>query len=134
MSGCTDENSTDSKNIESSEKATLSKVDALFARASALAAHDLADPDSAKFRGLFQTKAGWPTAQDRAVCGEINAKNLYGAYSGFTKFIYTETNFPSTTDADQISTDPFKFNSQIKLPKTPVDFHYWPNLIAEVCH
>ena len=102
MSGCTDQNSADIGSVDSSKKVTLSKKDALLARASALAAHDLADPDSAKFRGLFQTKIGWPTAQDRAVCGEINAKNLYGAYTGFTKFIYTETDFQITSGAREV--------------------------------
>lgn len=35
----------------------------------------LKDPDSAKFRNIYE------------VCGEVNAKNSYGAYTGFKKFV-----------------------------------------------
>lgn len=37
------------------------------------------DPDSAKFRNMWR-KNQW------AWCGEVNAKNLYGAYVGYRKF------------------------------------------------
>lgn len=37
------------------------------------------DPESAQFRNIFMYK-------DR-LCGEINAKNSFGAYTGFTRFI-----------------------------------------------
>lgn len=38
----------------------------------------LKDGDSAKFRNQYK------------MCGEVNAKNSFGAYTGFTKFIVTE--------------------------------------------
>lgn len=44
-----------------------------------LVAHDLKDPSSAQFREIHKT--------DQAVCGEVNAKNSYGAYVGFKHFI-----------------------------------------------
>lgn len=43
-----------------------------------LAADQLRDPSSAKFRKVF--------VHQRSVCGEINGKNGFGAYSGFTRF------------------------------------------------
>ncbi|GAB2463711.1 hypothetical protein GCM10027082_14090 [Comamonas humi] len=40
------------------------------------------DPDSVKFRGLFfSNRKGMPT-----LCGEVNAKNSYGAYVGYRGF------------------------------------------------
>lgn len=42
----------------------------------------LHDPDSAQFRNLR-------AIQDDIVCGEVNGKNLFGAYAGYQKFIYS---------------------------------------------
>jgi hypothetical protein len=42
----------------------------------------LKDPDSAKFRTEFVGKDG-------AVCGFVNAKNSYGGYGGFERYIVT---------------------------------------------
>lgn len=53
-----------------------------------MAAHDLKDPESAKFRDTF-----FVTADDRgdsrdpskdSWCVEVNGKNSYGAYTGYT--------------------------------------------------
>lgn len=41
------------------------------------------DPDSAKFRDLYLANKGLPT-----LCGEVNAKNSYGAYVGYRGFFY----------------------------------------------
>lgn len=44
------------------------------------------DPDSAQYRGLFIAQEGsyyW-------LCGEVNAKNSYGAYVGFRRFYASE--------------------------------------------
>ena len=41
----------------------------------------LFDADSAKFRSLYVSPAG-------VVCGEVNAKNRFGAYVGFRMFEY----------------------------------------------
>ncbi len=40
----------------------------------------LKDPDSAKFKNVKVSSASG------YVCGEVNAKNSYGGYTGFTKF------------------------------------------------
>lgn len=41
------------------------------------------DPDSVKFRDLYLANKGLPT-----LCGEVNAKNSYGAYTGYKGFFY----------------------------------------------
>lgn len=54
----------------------------------------LKDPDSAKFRNVaIKRYEGL-----RIVCGEVNAKNSYGAYTGFKKFAAgpTESSIEST--------------------------------------
>ncbi|HDS0926287.1 TPA: hypothetical protein QDZ23_000902 [Pseudomonas putida] len=47
------------------------------------ASYDLLDPQSAQFRNLYAVSSG--NGHDY-VCGEINAKNSYGAYTGFKRF------------------------------------------------
>jgi hypothetical protein len=42
------------------------------------------DPSSTQFRNVVIGPTG-------AVCGEVNAKNGYGAYAGFTAFIYSDS-------------------------------------------
>ena len=42
----------------------------------------LKDPDSAKFRNTRLV----PHLQGAVVCGEVNAKNSYGGYAGFSRF------------------------------------------------
>jgi hypothetical protein len=42
----------------------------------------LKDPDSAKFRNVFISNLTY----EPTVCGEINAKNSYGAYGGYEIF------------------------------------------------
>lgn len=46
----------------------------------AAAASRLKDPSSAQFRGDYITSIG-------SVCGEINGKNGFGAYSGFERYM-----------------------------------------------
>nr|WP_295111768.1 hypothetical protein [uncultured Caulobacter sp.] len=58
---------------------TLCGCDGKIGDAKKLVAHDLKDPSSAQFRDV--------KASSQAVCGEVNAKNSYGAYTGFRHFI-----------------------------------------------
>lgn len=44
-------------------------------------ANKFKDPDSVKYRSLFVSISSFPT-----LCGEVNAKNSYGAYVGFRRF------------------------------------------------
>jgi len=57
---------------------------ALKWKAEAYIANLLNDPDSAKFRNIRVLHGG-------TVCGEVNGKNGYGAYAGFTKFVWSAT-------------------------------------------
>ena len=43
----------------------------------------LKDPDSARFRNVRVT----PYGSNHVVCGEVNGKNAYGGYVGFTPFV-----------------------------------------------
>jgi hypothetical protein len=60
----------------------------VVAEAKTLAAQGLRDPQSAQFRNVV-TKS---IAENRLlmVCGEVNAKNAYGGYVGFQRFVYVE--------------------------------------------
>jgi hypothetical protein len=52
-------------------------------------ANQLKDPYSAKFRGSFIV-GGYPIhSAPPTVCGEVNAKNSFGAYIGYKRF-YTD--------------------------------------------
>ncbi len=50
---------------------------------------ELNDPDSANFRNVraitVRTREG---SVVRSICGEVNAKNGFGGYSGFAPFVY----------------------------------------------
>jgi len=69
--------------------------------------HDLKDPMSAQFRGI---RPGKP-AKGNAVswCGEVNAKNSYGAYVGFKKFWFASNpggvNTAGVLDPSQLFND-----------------------------
>ena len=57
-------------------------------RLHALVAESLRDAQSARFRGEYLSLA--EDGQDpsvRSLCGEVNAKNAYGGYVGFMRFI-----------------------------------------------
>ena len=65
----------------------------------------LKDGDSAKFRNLRQfpqfirLKNGLRfNASHRIVCGELNSKNSYGGYVGFSRFIVDVTTSDNTSD------------------------------------
>src|SRR3546814_698861 len=68
----------------------------LIARARIAVAAELKDPDSAKFRNLL----AYP--DKNLVCGEINGKNSFGAYSGFIDFYY-DNGFAMIADHDSRS-------------------------------
>lgn len=56
-----------------------SKIDVLKERVTEL----LKDPESAQFKSLSLTPGG-------VLCGEVNARNSFGGYVGFKKFVATE--------------------------------------------
>lgn len=59
---------------------------AIVKQAKMLAAKDLRDPDSARFRNLGVYR--WTTGKGGiAVCGDINGKNSFGGYVGYRGFV-----------------------------------------------
>jgi len=53
-------------------------------KAQAVVANKLKDPDSAKFRNVV-IKQNYTRA--KFICGQVNGKNSYGAYAGFSQFV-----------------------------------------------
>jgi hypothetical protein len=47
----------------------------------------LKDPDSANFRSFSIHRGEEPTDGAFYICGEVNAKNSYGGYAGFERFL-----------------------------------------------
>ena len=71
--------------------------DALIAKAKYRVTHDFHDPLSAQFREITLFHVGARTN----VCGEVNGKNLEGAYVGFELFAYdSSTDQAMTYSAD----------------------------------
>lgn len=67
------------------------EVAKLVAHAKAAVSKKLKDPDSALFRGLFLTQepseVEGKTYLVDYVCGEVNAKNSYGGFVGYRRFV-----------------------------------------------
>lgn len=84
----------------------LAGCDSTIKDAEGLAASQLRDPSSAQFRNV--EKVVQPDGRT-GVCGEINGKNAYGGYAGFTRFVVHGTRVliePSEviiSDADNLS-------------------------------
>lgn len=57
------------------------KTSAIRVQARMAIQEQLKDPDSAEFRNIM--------ASETVVCGEVNAKNAFGGYVGFTRFFHT---------------------------------------------
>lgn len=58
---------------------------ALIAEASSAVMAKLRDPGSAQFRNV---RAVTTILGSKKVCGEVNAKNGYGGYTGFSRFVF----------------------------------------------
>jgi hypothetical protein len=75
--------------------------------------HKLRDPKSVEFRDLFISMSAPRTEEDGQViarptphlCGEINAKNSYGGYAGFTRFVANPMGgfIEGTNDAERVA-------------------------------
>jgi len=65
----------------------------IFEKTQQVVQSSLKDPSSAQFRNV--RLVAWRSWQ--VVCGEVNAKNSYGGYAGFTKFVGS----PSATTIEQ---------------------------------
>ena len=71
------------------EKSTFAPSDAQLTAAKTAAAYDLKDPGSAQFRNIRGIQATAETGKSATyICGEVNARNSFGGYVGFTPFVY----------------------------------------------
>lgn len=95
-----------------STESEFDKLQALYQERMQLAVRDqLKDPESAQFRNLqyyprvFLGKNGEKTAIEATLCGEVNAKNSYGGYTGYHSFFMTEVVRHPTADTTQLEFD-----------------------------
>lgn len=59
-----------------------------IAKAKEMVADEFSDPDSAKFRRMFISELINPKGEAVLyLCGEVNAKNKMGGYTGYRRFI-----------------------------------------------
>lgn len=65
------------------KKAREQREAQMIAAAKKAIAYTLTDPDSANFREVYVAP------NEVAVCGQVNAKNSFGGYVGFRRFIYS---------------------------------------------
>ena len=78
-----------------------------FLRAKQAISEGMKDPDSVKFGKLFE---GRGSSGKQTICGEVNAKNGFGGYTGMTPFIYF-------VDTDQATRVDIQNAKQITDPK-----------------
>jgi hypothetical protein len=71
----------------------------------------LKDPSSVTYRNINAKKTVLGTYQ---VCGEFNAKNSFGAYAGFSRFMYDEAS-PKHGTKEIFSVEPKESAEAIKL-------------------
>jgi len=78
--------------------------DDVMEKAKTATASILKDPDSAKFRNVRIVRY----LEGKVVCGEVNGKNSYGGYAGFTPFVasqnastlfHTDSKYPEVQEA-----------------------------------
>ena len=75
--------------------------------------YSLKDPSSVEYRNVRETT-------DQVVCGEYNSKNSYGAYAGFSNFVY----FGTTLETD-INLSDYKLLCGDKKDKVDIYTYRW---------
>lgn len=68
----------------------------------ALVTKDIKDPSSAQFRNEILKQSDW-------LCGEINSKNSYGAYTGFKRFVVFDSSDAYREDIGSVGTSKSRF-------------------------
>lgn len=76
----------------------LAGCDSPLSKAQEIAARNLKDPSSAQFRDVREARGG-------AVCGEMNGKNAFGAYTGFKRFVVRAGTSSVVTEPDEAMTE-----------------------------
>lgn len=78
-------------------KPQVSKYSDFVAKAKANITSGFKDPNGVQWRNLF-------IGSDRpALCGELNGKNAYGAYTGFKRFVSTPDPAQQTIDNEEFA-------------------------------
>lgn len=110
LSGCASTATTptpDSKPAAKSEpvRYLFKTTPELTIKAEEIVKQQLKDPSSAQFRNAFITTPADDTSQI-SYCGEVNAKNAYGGYTGFKPFFVDFENGPifGTPETPGVST------------------------------
>ncbi|MFG0787916.1 hypothetical protein [Delftia tsuruhatensis] len=72
---------------------------AMVAKAKTAVSRDFKDPEGARFRdvGIYKSTTGKGGV---SVCGEVNAKNSYGAYVGYKRFVVDDDFVQIEADGD----------------------------------
>ncbi len=91
--------------------------DRLINEAKSAISEDFKDPSSAQFRNIWVTYE--PEIDKSTVCGEVNAKNSFGAYVGFAPFTYRTKDLKAIKDGSDSfqSTMVDLFCSEERRPK-----------------
>ena len=66
----------------------------------------LKDPESARFRNEFFSMSEHGENPVKSLCGEFNAKNAYGGYPGFKRYIVAATGMVMIEGQETDSFDP----------------------------
>jgi len=85
--------------------------EAVIVAAKEIVANGLKDPDSAQFRNIFVRQG----KSKRVTCGEVNAKNSYGGYTGYRTFSVLEGDSKALIKQGDPVMDPF-IDSVCKRP------------------
>jgi len=72
---------------------------AFVARAKAAVTRDFKDPEGARYRNLGVYRS---LDKSLALCGEVNAKNSYGAYVGYKQFYADDKNGTIKEEGDDL--------------------------------
>lgn len=77
---------------------------AMVSKAKTAVSRDFKDPEGARFRdvGIYKSTTGKGGV---SVCGEVNAKNSYGAYVGYKRFV-VDDDFVQIEDAGDLGLIP----------------------------
>ena len=101
---CYDENAKNSPIVD--KKSTGERDYIAEARESVV--KNFKDPDSAKFRNeVIYHNSGLTTSHHKGVCGEVNSKNSYGAYTGFKRYYYSFGEAGASTEGSKSTFDIF---------------------------
>lgn len=82
ISACSNTDSTpDSKSSDAAKKESYIELNQERIKG------QLKDPESARFRNVFVSNTIYISDDTPMVCGEVNAKNSFGGYTGFKRFV-----------------------------------------------